>query len=48
MLVFIIKENCLGLDANEHAGNHQATLFEKGKWFKVHGKGIRTELHTIK
>ncbi len=34
----------LGLDVNQHAGDHQAALFEKGKWFKVNDKGERIQL----
>ena len=29
----------LGLDVNQHAGDHQAALFEKGKWYKVNDRG---------
>ena len=44
---FYYNGKVLGLDVNQHAGNHQAALMEKGKWFKVDDKGTRTELVKI-
>lgn len=48
----IVKDNVgfyyggkvLGLDVNQHAGKHEAALFEKGTWFKVDDKGQRSAL----
>lgn len=34
----------LGLDVNQHAGKHEAALFEKGTWYKVDDKGTKLEL----
>jgi len=34
----------LGLDVNQHAGDHQAALLEKGKWYKVNDKGLKVPL----
>lgn len=34
----------LGLDVNGHAGDHQAALYEKGKWLKIDASGKRTDL----
>lgn len=35
----------LGLDVNQHAHDHQAALFENGKWFKVNDSGNKTVLY---
>lgn len=37
---FYYQRKVLGLDVNQHAGDHQAALYENNNWFKVdiHGK----------
>ena len=44
---FYYNGKVLGLDVNQHAGNHQAALYEKGKWFKVDDKGTQSEVRTV-
>ncbi|WP_285054528.1 metallophosphoesterase [Pedobacter ginsengisoli] len=34
----------LGLDVDQHSGDHQAALYENGKWYKVNDKGNKIEL----
>lgn len=34
----------LGIDVNRHAGDHQAAVFEIGKWQKLNDKGEREDL----
>ena len=41
---FYYDKKVLGLDVNGHAGDHQAALFDKGKWYKVDVAGKKTDL----
>ncbi|MES2653503.1 MAG: metallophosphoesterase [Bacteroidota bacterium] len=41
---FYYGKKVLGLDVNRHAGDHQAALFDKGKWYKLNNEGKKTEL----
>ncbi|KQC00134.1 metallophosphoesterase [Pedobacter sp. Hv1] len=41
---FYYNGKVLGLDVNQHAGKHEAALFEKGVWYKIDDKGLKTEL----
>jgi hypothetical protein len=41
---FYYDKKVLGIDVNQHAGDHQAALFENDKWFKVDNHGKKQEL----
>jgi hypothetical protein len=41
---FYYGDKVLGLDVNQHAGKHEAALFEKGTWYKVDDKGAKLVL----
>ncbi|ARS43075.1 metallophosphoesterase [Sphingobacteriaceae bacterium GW460-11-11-14-LB5] len=43
-IAFYYEGKVLGIDVNRHAGDHQAALFEGGKWYKVNDKGESKEL----
>ncbi len=43
-VAFYYDKKVLGLDVNGHDGDHQAALFEKGKWTKIDATGRRIEL----
>jgi len=40
-VAFYYGGKVLGVDVNRHAGDHQAAVFENGKWEKVNDKGER-------
>ncbi|MEJ2880429.1 metallophosphoesterase [Pedobacter sp. GR22-6] len=41
---FYYGTKVMGIDVNHHVHDHQAALYETGKWYKVNDKGERTEL----
>lgn len=43
-LGFSYNGKVLGIDVNQHEGDHQAALFEDGIWYKVNDKGFKIEL----